>query len=330
MARTFTIAPAVRKGDTVKMGIMAPSGGGKTYSALRLSTGIQRVVGGDVGVADTENCRALKYADYFKFKHLDFQPPFKSMDYVEAFHQLAKDGCRTIIADSMSHEHAGIGGYLEFAEAELFRMAGDNYGKRQACKLASYIEPSKERRRMIEEIIRMKVNFIFLFRAKEKVKPIRDKAGKLEIENIGFMPIAGSELVFEMDCCCLLLPHAGGVPTWQSDEMGERMMIKQALQFEKIFEKAQPLSEEIGQQLATWAQGKKTTTPPPTTEPAPATSDPFPETTPDPLLAAGAAAAKKGTPALRAWFISLAEADQTRLRPTLDATWKPAAVAVTG
>lgn len=336
MPRTFEDKAALRVGDTVKLGIMGPSGGGKTFSALRLATGIQRVVGGEIGVVDTENGRALKYADYFKFRHLDFKPPYRSLDYVDAFEHFAKKGVKIIVVDSQSHEHAGTGGYLEFAEAELDRMAGDNYGKRQACKLASYIEPSKARRRMIDAIISMRINFLFCFRAKEKVKPLRDEKGKLEITNIGFMPIAAGELVFEMDACCLLLPHAGGVPTWQSEELGEKMMIKTALQFEKIFEKPQPLSEEIGQQLATWAQGKAAALPPPAkapeptpaAPPAPAADAPFPPSIED-LTTAGDAEAKKGMPTLRAWYLALTKDNQTALRKRLDETWKPIAEKIT-
>lgn len=337
MNRTFEDRPGVRTGGVTKIGIMGPSGGGKTFSALRLATGIQRVVGGDIGVVDTENGRALMYAEYFKFRHVDFKPPYRSMDYVAAFEHFVSKGVKNIVVDSMSHEHAGLGGYLEFAEAELDRMAGDNYGKRQACKLASYIEPSKARRKMIDAIINMRVNFIFCFRAKEKVKPLRDQNNKLEITNIGFMPIAGSELVFEMDACCLLLPHAGGVPTWQSDELGEKMMIKTAIQFSKIFEKPQPLSEEIGQQLAQWAQGTaKTPVPPATTAGAPLignqvaaaageqTTAPFDEPI-NPLIALGDAEAKKGMPALKAWYLALPKSDQATLRAKLDTDWKPIA-----
>ncbi len=37
-----------------------------------------------------------------------------------------------VIDDSMSHEHIGAGGYLEAHEAELDRLAGKDWGKREA------------------------------------------------------------------------------------------------------------------------------------------------------------------------------------------------------
>jgi len=52
-----------------------------------------------------------------------------------------------------------------------------------------------------------------------------------EPEALAFMPIAGEEFVYEMVLKCLLLPAANGVPTWQSENTGERMMIKLPEQF---------------------------------------------------------------------------------------------------
>jgi ABC-type dipeptide/oligopeptide/nickel transport system ATPase subunit len=253
--RTFDDKPAVRSSVPLLVGLMGPSGGGKTYSALRLATGIQEVVGGDIFVIDTEARRALHYADYFKFRHVEFAPPYRSADYLAAIEHCVAKGAKVVVVDSMTHEHAGPGGYLDFAEEELTRMAGDDFRKREACKLASFIKPSQERRRMIDGILRLPANFVFCFRAKERVKPMKDERGKTRIENVGFMPVAGPELVFEMTCCGLLLPHAGGVPTWQSEDVGERMMIKTARQFDSLFADSRPLDEDHGRGLALWAKG---------------------------------------------------------------------------
>ena len=57
-ARIFTDAPATREHVPLLIGLMGPSGVGKTYSALRLATGIQTVTGGDIFVIDTETNRA--------------------------------------------------------------------------------------------------------------------------------------------------------------------------------------------------------------------------------------------------------------------------------
>jgi hypothetical protein len=70
------------------------------------------------------------------------------------------------------------------------------------------------------------------------------------------MPIAGEEFVYEMTLNALLMPNAGGVPTWQSNNVGEKMMIKLPEQFRRaLIDAKQPLSEETGEMLARWAAG---------------------------------------------------------------------------
>lgn len=250
MTRTFEDKPAERTSVPLMVGLMGPSGGGKTYSALRLATGIQRVTGGEIYMVDTEARRGLHYADRFQFRHLAFGAPFSPLDYLEAIEHCVKKGAKVMIVDSMSHEHEGPGGVLEWHDRELQRMGGDEKNSFRA-----WATPKAARRRLINSILQMPCNFIFCFRAKEKSKPERDDKGKSSLVELGFMPIAGEEFVFEMATCALLLPNAGGVPTWQSDYRGERMMIKLPDQFAGLFGKDEPLSEDMGERMAKWAAG---------------------------------------------------------------------------
>ena len=256
-ARKFEDAPAVRTQVPLLIGIMSPSGGGKTYSALRLATGMQEVFGGDIYGIDTENNRMKHYADQFKFRHVPFNPPFGSLDYLAALRYCNDKGARITIVDSMTHEHVGEGGYLETAEAVVDRMAGNDYKKREAVKMLGWAKAGPLRQKMIEGIKQLDGAFIFCFRAKEKAKPVRNKEGKTDIIDMGFMPIAGEEWVYEMSLNCMLEPRSDGVPTWRSDHVGERMMMKLPAQFKSIFAESAPLSEDIGRQLAQWAKGGK-------------------------------------------------------------------------
>jgi hypothetical protein len=257
--RVFHAEPAVRKAVPLLVGIMSPSGGGKTFSALRLATGIQRVMGGD-----TENYRMLHYADKFKFHHVPFKAPFGSLDYLEALRWCNGQGARITIVDSMTHEHNGEGGYLETAENVVTRMAGDDYRKREAVKMLGWATAGPLRQKMIEGIKQLDGAFIFCFRAKEKTKPVRNKEGKTDIVDMGLMPIAGEEWVYEMTVNCMLEPRSEGVPTWRSDYVGERLMMKLPMQFKHIFADAAPLSEDIGEKLASWAAGSGGTSTGPT------------------------------------------------------------------
>lgn len=249
--RSFNDAPATRESVPLLIGLVSPSGGGKTTSALRLATGIQRVTGGDIGFIDTESRRALHYADKFKFRHLDFGAPFSPLDYLAAIEHYAKKGVGVVIVDSMSHEHEGPGGVLEMHEAEVKRMAGDDYRKAERVKMLAWAKPKQQRRRMINTILQLPVTSIFCFRAKEKLKIVPGK----EPEPRGWMPIAGEEFIYEMTVNCLLPPASNGTPDWNPQEQGSKQIIKLPEQFRDLFRTRQSLSEDIGEAMAQWAAG---------------------------------------------------------------------------
>lgn len=273
MARTFTASPARREQVPLLIGVMGPSGGGKTFSALRLATGVQRVVGGDIYGIDTEAGRMKHYADRFRFHHVPFGTPFGSRDYLEALRWSVAQGAKTVVVDSMSHEHAGEGGYLDTHAREVERMSRGDAAKAERVKMAGWIKPAGDRQALINGILQLNANLIFCFRAKEKTKP---KAGG-GVQELGFMPIAGEEFVFEMTLNALLMPHAGGVPTWRSDQVGEKLMMKLPEQFRELFRDGRPLDEGHGEALAKWAQGDSAEQEPRQRPPAPRAPDTPPE-----------------------------------------------------
>lgn len=286
MIRQFTDSPAVRSQVPLLLGLVGPSGSGKTFSALRLAKGIQTISGGEVFYVDTEANRALHYADQFKFRHIPFGEPFGALDYLNVLDYCRSKGAGVTVVDSMSHEHEGPGGLLDAQEKELDRIAGQDWSKRERCKFLAWAKPKSARRALINGLLQMNSNFIFCFRAKQTIKMVK-KDGKSEFVPQGFMPIAGEEFVFEMTASCLLMPRSNGVPVWMSENHGETMAMKLPHQFREIFDKQQPLSEDIGRQLAEWARGGKPV-----------------EVTIESVMAEGRTAAGNGSDALKAWWAS--------------------------
>ena len=255
--RQFTAKAAVRETVPLFIGLVGPSSSGKTYSALTLAEGIQRVTGGDIHLIDTENRRGLHYADRFKYQHIQFDPPFGSLDYLAAMQQSVAAGARIIIVDSASLEHEGEGGMLDLQDQELRRLAGNDYGTARAERfnMLAWQKPKIHRRQLIAGLVRLNASIIFCFRAKETSRPVKDENGRTKIVPMGFTAISGDEWVFEMGLSCLLLPGSRGVPTWHSENPGERMAIKLPEQFAWIREGGGPLTRGIGQRLAEWARG---------------------------------------------------------------------------
>ena len=257
MSRTFESTPAVRTRVPLIMAIAGASGSGKTMSALRLAVGMQQVFGGTINVIDTEKRRSLHYADQFKFEHTPFEPPYSPGDYSEALAHVRNLKPGVVIIDQLSYELDGLGGVLEMHEAELDRMAGNDWGKREKCKMAAWIRPKQDRRRLINELVQIGSDFaiIMLFRAKETAKPVKDAGGKTQIEDQGFMPIAAGEFLFEATASCVLYPGSNGVPTWQTEFKGEKLYMKLPAQFKDILAPGKQLSEDMGKRLAEWAKG---------------------------------------------------------------------------
>jgi len=149
----------------------------------------------------------------------------------------------------MSHEHEGVGGLLDFQAQEHQRLGG-----KEATKFLAWVKPKAARRTLINGALQIPGNFIFCFRAKATVKPVK-KDGKTEFEQQGFVPIAGDEFVYEQTVNILLPPASGGVPSWRSEYAGEKTMMKLPTQFADLFAEPRPLDENIGIELACWARG---------------------------------------------------------------------------
>jgi len=253
-AREFQATPAVRKAVGLLISIVAPSSAGKTVSALRLAMGIQSVCGGEVDLIDTENGRALAYADRYKFNHVPFDPPYSPDDYFEAIKFSVGRGAKTIIVDQASFEHEGAGGVLEWHEREIERLLKLwRDSTRDKVQLAAWQAPKAARTHLINEIMRMNVNLIFTFRAKEKLKIIPGKPPK----ELGWQAISGDEWMYAMSLQFLLTPGSDGRPTWQSDLVSERALMKLPMQFRQMFNRESPaqLDEDAGRRLAEWAAG---------------------------------------------------------------------------
>ncbi|MHA7900801.1 MAG: AAA family ATPase [Henriciella sp.] len=256
MSRTFEHKKGVRDRVPLLIGLAGPSGSGKTYSALQLATGMQKVNEGEIFVIDTENKRALHYADDFDFQHVDFAPPFGSLDYLAVLEHVAKNKPAAIVVDSLSHEHEGEGGLIDLHSQIVQRMAGNDYAKQQRVQMLAWKDPKGNRRKLLNGLIRLNCNVIMCFRAGEKSKPGKDKkTGKNIIIEQGFTPIAGSEFVYEMTVSTLFYPGSQGVPVLQSDKPGEYAAIKIPGQFQNLFKPGEQITPEHGRKLAEWAQG---------------------------------------------------------------------------
>lgn len=242
--------PAVLEAVNLIVGLAGGTGSGKTFSAMRMASGMSR--GKRFAVIDTENGRAKHYAKQFAFDHCDLRPPFRPQAYAEAILTADRAGYPVIVVDSTSHEWAGEGGILDWQEEELDRMAGDDYKKREACKMAAWIKPKMDHKKMVQRLLQVRAQLILCFRAEEKVEMARDENGKMKIVPKvsrtgldGWIPICEKNLPYEMTASFLLTNDAPGMPK----------PIKLQQQHRALFPLDQPLDEKSGERIAAWAAG---------------------------------------------------------------------------
>ena len=275
---SFSFRPAVRENVGLWINLIGGTGSGKTFTAMRLASGIAG--GKQFAVIDTENRRALHYADQFKFDHAELVPPFRPQAYSDAVVAADKAGYPVIVVDSGSHVWAGDGGILDWQDEEVTRMAGDDWKKREAVKMAAWIKPKMAHKHMVQKLLQVRAHIILCLRAEEKIEMVKVN-GKMEIQKKqsltgkdGWIPICDKNLPFEATCSFLLLASNPGIPN----------PIKLQEQHKALFPLNVPITEDSGRKLAQWAAGGNTspaqakqatgTTPPPVSAASPVAGEP--------------------------------------------------------
>jgi hypothetical protein len=251
---TFNFRPAKRENVALLIGLAAPSGGGKTYTAMRLATGIAG--GKRFAVIDTDNGRASHYADQFDFDVVELRPPYTPERYKEAIEAADEAGYPVIVVDSFSHEHAGDGGILDMQEAEYKRLGGYD-----GVKMLSWAKPKAEHKRLMSSVLQRKAHLIFCLRAEAKIDIVKDDKGKAVVvpkESLtsreGWIPICEKTVPFEFTVSFLMTP----------DHPGVGRPIKLQEQHRVMFPEGAKIDEECGKRISEWAHGA---TPEPVVDP---------------------------------------------------------------
>lgn len=196
----FQIKPATRSGVIPLVGMYGKSGSGKTMSALLFMRGL---IGpkGRLTLIDSESGRGSLFADISEiggYNVINIEPPF-SPDRYQAALEVAQQNSDGVVIDSLTHEHNGEGGVLDMQEKELDRMAGTDYSKREACKMAAWIKPKIAHKKFVSYLLRCKVPLICCLRGEEKTHIGRDEKGKTTVSTDKFStPLFDQRFIFEL------------------------------------------------------------------------------------------------------------------------------------
>jgi hypothetical protein len=257
---------AQRKRVKLKIGISAPSGGGKTLSSLILAYGIvkgehpdwsEEDIWGSICVIDTENGSAELYVGMTvpesrikigEYNVISLQPPFTADKYIEAI-ELAKDNdIEVCVLDSASHIWMGKNGLLE-QQSNIAKRTGNGY--------TSWRDITPQWNKFVDAILQTDMHMIVTVRSKTEYVQEKDEKGHTTIRKVGLAPQIRDGFEYELSMFLDLdVNHMAEV---SKDRSG---VIEQ---YSKNNNKYFLITPQLGIELANWLAGgaveKKTEAP---------------------------------------------------------------------
>ena len=179
---TSMFQKATKKQSKLRLALFGVSGGGKTYSALRLAKGL----GGKIALIDTEHGSASKYSDRFDFDVCNLDKPtinniLMCMDQAKSYDVL--------IIDSLTHA------WNELIQ-EVDKIAKAKYG---GNSWSGWADGNKKQTELINAILSFPGHVIATMRAETNWTTTVNDKGKMVPVRIGEAPKQGKQIEFEFD-----------------------------------------------------------------------------------------------------------------------------------
>ena len=238
----FQVKKAKREKIYTKLALLAPSGGGKTYGALRLAKGMAEEIEKETGkkarilMGNTESKRGLYYADEFDYDIVDVEAPHNPEKYVELIEFAVSEGYDILIIDSSSHEWEGKGGCLE-----LQQQAGGTY--------QSWAKVTPRHNKFINAIVDSPIHIIATMRGKDQYEMSKDERGRTSVQKLGVGAKQRDGFEYEFTCT-FLIDQKTNTAEVQKDNT-------------HIFDREGPtiLTENHGRKIIQWANSGEGYTP---------------------------------------------------------------------
>ena len=151
------------------------AGSGKSFTALRLATGIASIAKSRIAMIDTDGKQSLLYANYFDFDMVSLSEPSPA-NITKAVEAAIAAGYKVIVVDTASLAYAGKGGYLEHA-AQIGETSNNKDGR------SHYTIPSRYWNAMMNTIKNCDAHIIVTYRLKEASN--KDGSKSIEVEAKG-------------------------------------------------------------------------------------------------------------------------------------------------
>jgi hypothetical protein len=192
---------ATRKQALLRLALCGPAGSGKSYTGLRIATGLLGP-GERLAVLDTEHGSAELYADEpnpdggafdFDTVRLDQLPGrFSAENYVKCLRSAAEAGYRVVLVDSLSHAWAGEGGVLDYVDNVAARGGRGGEGN----KFSAWRQGTKAQNELVDALLSYPGHVICTLRT--KVEYVLEQVnGRATIRKVGMASIQRDGVDYE-------------------------------------------------------------------------------------------------------------------------------------
>lgn len=213
---------ASKKGSKLRLALFGVSGSGKTFSALRIASGL----GQKIAVIDTERGSASKYADRFSFDVAECEKP--TINNLKMIINQAK-GYDVLIIDSLSHA------WMELLQ-EVEQIAKARYG---GNTWSAWSEGTPKQQGFIDSILNFPGHIIATMRVETNWTTMTNEKGKIVPVRIGEAPKQGKGMEYEFDMLIQL----------SQDHIAQVLKDRTGKYQDELIEKP---GEEFGKELALW------------------------------------------------------------------------------
>jgi hypothetical protein len=222
----FQIKKATKSAAKLRLAAFGPSGAGKTYTSLRIATGL----GGRIGVIDTERGSASKYSDRFDFDVIELEAHKDIDTIVAAIAAFASARHDVLIIDSLSHAWQEL-------LTEIDKLAQAKY---KGNTWSAWSQGTPKQRMLVDAILAYPGHVIATMRSKtEWTQETDSRTGKTKPLRVGLAPEQGKGIEYEFDMLMeLSVSHIAEIIKDRTGKFQDALVDKPG--------------EDFGRELAAW------------------------------------------------------------------------------
>lgn len=223
---------AEREQVWLKVLLSGPSGSGKSYSALKLATGVAAKCKSKIAYIGTEGSRNKYYADKFDYDLLELDDPFTSESYIEAIETAVNEGYKVLIIDSMTHE---------------WKWLNDVHDKMPGNSFTNWGKLKPRHHKFMDKVLTSPIHIIATARGKDDWV-LEEKNGKQVPKKVGLGQQQDKDISYEYTVSFLIAQdtHVASADKDNTDLFGDKYEV---------------LTEKDGEKLYEWANNGKTPAP---------------------------------------------------------------------